>query len=103
MSRRRHGEREGRAVGLRIHETEMTETARAAARDPVDEARAALYALIAQVVYAPPDQGVLAQIRHAGIFEGGDAGLPLRWQELVERCQTASPVLLENEHTDLFI
>jgi hypothetical protein len=77
----------------------MTEPARAAALDPEDEARAALYGLIAQLFYAPPDQGVLAQILNVRIFEGGDAGLPLRWRELVERCRTAVPALLENEHT----
>ena len=81
----------------------MTEPGQAAALDPEDEARAALYGLIAQLFYAPPDQGVLAQILNAGIFEGGDAGLSLRWRELVERCRTAFPVLLENEHTELFI
>jgi len=81
----------------------MTEPAPAAALDPEDEARAALYGLIAQLFYAPPDQDVLAQIVHAGIIEGGDAGLPLRWRELVERCRTAFPELLENEHTELFI
>ena len=81
----------------------MTEPARTAALDPEDEARAALYGLIAQLFYAPPDQSVLAQILKASIFEGGDAGLPRRWQELVERCRAASPALLENEHTDLFI
>jgi TorA maturation chaperone TorD len=81
----------------------MTEPEQAAALEPEDEARAALYGLIAQLFYASPDQGVIAQILNAGIFEGGDAGLPLRWRELVERCRTAFPVLLENEHTDLFI
>ena len=81
----------------------MTEPDRAAALDPEDEARAALYGLIAQLFYAPPDQGVLAQILNAGMLEGGDAGLPLRWRELVERCRTAFPALLENEHTELFI
>lgn len=81
----------------------MTEPAPGPALDPEDEARAALYGLIAQLFYAPPDQGVLAQILNARIFEGGDAGLPLRWRELVERCRTAFPVPLENEHTELFI
>jgi len=81
----------------------MTEPGQAAALDPEDEARAALYGLIAQLFYAPPDQGVLAQILNAGIFEGGDAGLSLRWRELAERCRIAFPVLLENEHTELFI
>ena len=81
----------------------MTEPAQAAALEPEDEARAALYGLIAQLFYASPDQGVLAQILDARLFEGGDAGLPLRWRELVERCRPASPALLENEHTELFI
>jgi len=81
----------------------MTEPAQDAALEPEDEARAALYSLIAQLFYAPPDQGMLAQILNAGLFEGGDAELPLRWRELVERCRTAFPVLLENEHTELFV
>ena len=81
----------------------MTAPAQVAALEPEDEARAALYGLIAQLFYAPPDPGVLAQVLSAGIFEGGDAGLPLRWRELVERCRTALPAPLESEHTDLFI
>ena len=81
----------------------MTEPAGVAALDPEDEARAALYGLIAQLFYAPPDQGVLAQVINAALFEGGDAGLSLRWRELVERCRSAVPVQLENEHTELFV
>ena len=71
--------------------------------DPEDEARAAFYGVIAQLFYAPPDQGVLAQILAAGILESGDTELARRWRDLVERCRTAFPALLENEHTDLFI
>jgi TorA maturation chaperone TorD len=81
----------------------MTEREQSPAIDPEDEARAAFYGLIAQLFYAPPDQGVLAQVLNAGIFEGGDTELALRWRELAERCRTAFPVLLENEHTELFI
>ena len=75
----------------------------AAPVDPEDEARAAFYGLIGQLFYAPPDQGVLAQILDARVFEGSDTGLAVRWRELVERCRTAFPVLLENEHTELFV
>lgn len=75
----------------------------AAPLDAEDEARAAFYGLIAQLFYAPPDQGILAQILNAGVFEHGDAGLALRWRELVERCRIVFPVLLENEHTELFV
>ena len=71
--------------------------------DPEDEARAALYGLIAQLFYAPPDQNVLAQILNARVFEDDEGALALRWQELAGRCRTAFPVMLENEHTELFI
>lgn len=71
--------------------------------DPEDAARAALYGLIAQLFYAPPDQNVLAQILNARAFEGDEGALALRWRELAERSRTAFPVMLENEHTDLFI
>ena len=81
----------------------MTEPEQSPAIDPEDEARAAFYGLIAQLFYAPPNQGVLAQVLNAGVFEGGDTGLALHWRELTERCRTAFPVLLENEHTELFI
>ena len=71
--------------------------------DPEDQARAALYGLIAQLFYAPPDQNVLAQILNARAFEGDEGALARRWRELTERCRTALPVTLENEHTDLFV
>ena len=71
--------------------------------DPEDEARAALYGLIAQLFYAPPDQNVLAQILNAQAFDGDEGALALRWRELAERCRTAFPVMLENEHTELFV
>lgn len=71
--------------------------------EPEDQARAALYGLIAQLFYAPPDQNVLAQILNARAFDGGEGALAQRWQELAERCRTAFPVMLENEHTELFI
>jgi TorA maturation chaperone TorD len=69
---------------------------------PEDEARAALYGLIARLFYAPPDQAVLGQIVHASSFEGGDA-LALAWRELAEASRSAFPVLLEQEHTALFV
>ena len=82
----------------------MSSEAQTSPLDPEDEARAAFYGLIAQLFYAPPDQNVLAQILNAQAFEEADEGaLALRWRELTERCRTAFPALLENEHTDLFI
>ncbi len=74
-----------------------------AALAPEDEARAAVYGLIARLFYAPPDQGVLAQILHAGLFAGSDAPVAQAWQALVEAARGAFPVVLENEHTELFV
>ncbi len=69
---------------------------------PEDEARAAIYALVARLFYAAPDQGVLGYILHANAFEGaGDVALA--WRDLVEACRTAFPVVIENEHTELFV
>lgn len=81
----------------------MSSEAQPSPLDPEDEARAALYGLIAQLFYAPPDQNVLAQILNARAFEGDEGALALRWRELAERCRTVFPALLENEHTELFI
>jgi TorA maturation chaperone TorD len=70
---------------------------------PEDEARAAIYGLIARLFYAAPDQGVLGQILNANAFAGNDGRLALAWEKVVEACRTAFPVVLENEHTELFI
>jgi TorA maturation chaperone TorD len=82
----------------------MTAAGEGPALDPEDEARAAFYGLIARLFYAPPDPDVLAQIQNARAFDEGDEGdLAQRWRELAERCLAAAPVMLENEHTELFI
>jgi TorA maturation chaperone TorD len=70
---------------------------------PEDEARAAFYGLVARLFYAPPDQAVLGQILNANAFAGADGALAQRWRELVEASRSAFPVVLENEHTDLFV
>ena len=70
---------------------------------PEDEARAGYYGLIARLFYAPPDAGVLAQILHANAFEGGDAPIARAWHELAAAAKSAFPVVLENEHTELFV
>jgi len=69
---------------------------------PEDEARAGIYGLIARLFYAPPDAGTLGYILHANAFEG-DRGAAVAWRNLIEACRTAFPVVIENEHTDLFI
>ncbi len=78
--------------------------------EPEDMARAAFYGLIARLFYAPPDQQFLGQLLHMGAFDevSGDTDTRGRklsgaWGALIEACHTAFPVVLENEHTDLFI
>jgi TorA maturation chaperone TorD len=79
-------------------------TAQAAADlAPEDEARASMYGLIARLFYAAPDEGVLAQMLHANAFEGSNAPVAHAWRDLVAAAKTAFPVLLENEHTELFV
>lgn len=70
---------------------------------PEDEARAAVYGLIARLFYAPPDQAVLGQVLHAGAFEGSNEPIALAWRDLMEACRHAFPAMLENEHTGLFV
>lgn len=68
-----------------------------------DAARAAYYGLIARLFYAPPDAGLLAQMLHANAFEGSDAPIARAWRELAAAAKSAFPVVLENEHTELFV
>lgn len=70
---------------------------------PEDEARAGLYGLIARLFYAPPDEGVLGQILHSTAFDGSEEPVARAWREMVEAGRTAFPVVLENEHTELFV
>ena len=75
----------------------------AAGLAPEEEARAAVYGLIARLFYAPPDQDVLAQVLHSNVFEGSGEPVAVAWGELVDACRNAYPVVLENEHTGLFV
>ena len=80
----------------------MSEAAAAPQLAPEDEARAAFYALIARLFYTAPDSAVLAQIVDARALEGGSE-LARAWTELVAASRSAFPVMLEQEHTDLFV
>ena len=70
---------------------------------PEDAARAGIYGLIARLFYAPPDEGVLAQLLHAKAFEGSNDPIAVAWRALVEAGRNVYPVVLENEHTELFV
>jgi len=69
---------------------------------PEDVARAGIYGLLARLFYAPPDAGTLGFILNSNAFEGS-GNLALAWRNLAEACRAAFPVVLENEHTELFI
>jgi len=71
--------------------------------EPEDAARAAIYGLIARLFYAAPDEGVLGQLLHSNAFEGSQQPIALAWRELLEAGRAVFPVLLENEHTELFV
>ena len=84
--------------------------AAAAPLEAEDAARAAFYGLIARLFYAPPDQQLLGHILHMDVFnevsgdaEGRGRKLAQAWDALLEACRTAFPVMLENEHTELFV
>ena len=92
----------------------MSDSAAAAAAgpalEPEDTARAAFYGLIARLFYAPPDQQLLGQLLHLEAFDvaGGDVDgrgkkLAQAWGAIVDACRTAFPVVLENEHMELFV
>ena len=70
---------------------------------PEDAARAAIYGLIARLFYAAPDEGVLGQLLHSSAFEASETPIALAWRELVEAGRAVFPVMLENEHTELFV
>lgn len=70
---------------------------------PEEAARAGFYGLIARLYYAAPDEGVLGELLHSSAFEGSEQPIARAWREMVGAGRTAFPVVLENEHTDLFV
>ena len=81
----------------------MSAPAAVPALEPEDEARAAIYGLTARLFYAAPDQVVLGYILNSTAFESSDTPLAQAWRALVEASRKAYPVVLENEHTELFV
>ena len=70
---------------------------------PEDAARSGFYGLIARLFYAAPDEGVLGALLNSSAFEGSAQPIAIAWRELVDAGRTATPVVLENEHTELFV
>jgi TorA maturation chaperone TorD len=71
---------------------------------PEDLARADLYGVLARLYYAAPDAQLLAALAHAPDADAArDSPLAEAWEALRAACRSAFPVLLENEHTLLFV
>ena len=81
----------------------MTQQVSEAELQPEDAARAGIYGLIARLFYAAPDEGVLGGLLHSSAFEGSEQPIALAWRELVAAGRSVFPVVLENEHTELFV
>ena len=71
---------------------------------PEDLARADLYGVLARLYYAAPDAQLLAALANApDAAVAEDNPLTEAWHALREACRSAFPVMLENEHTLLFV
>jgi len=77
---------------------------------PEEQARANLYGLIARLFHAAPDEQLLGELLNTGGTDGqdedaagGDRRLDATWRALLEASRNAYPVMLENEHTALFL
>jgi len=73
---------------------------------PEDLARANLYGILSRLYFAPPDAQLLAALSNAQNDDdpaAQDSPLGEAWRALIEACRSAFPVMLENEHTQLFI
>lgn len=71
---------------------------------PEDLARADLYGILARLYYAAPDAQLLAALANAQ-DDPATQNSPLgeAWHALRAACRSAFPVMLENEHTALFV
>ena len=68
-----------------------------------DAARAKLYALIGRLFHDAPDSILLAQLcRAAGDSTGEDPPLEQAWQALQMACKRVYPVVVKQEHDNLF-
>lgn len=77
---------------------------RAPAIPPEDLARADMYALIANLFYGPPAEGLLAALLSVGDPDGqGETELRSAWRELQSAAKVADPARLKEEFDTLFI
>jgi TorA maturation chaperone TorD len=72
---------------------------------PEEQARADLYALIARLLFAPPDADMLAQLAAADPIasEQTDHPLDLAWEKLVLTASVMDAFAIQDEFNELFI
>lgn len=70
-----------------------------------EQARADVYALLAQLFYAPPGRGLLDSLARmdAGDGEGAASGMVGAWRELARSATGADPEAVRDEYESLFI
>lgn len=76
-----------------------------AALAPEEEARAALYGLLAQLFYAPPEQGLLSALAQLkpGDGDGAPTAMGDAWRELARAAASADPEAVREEYEFLFV
>lgn len=72
---------------------------------PEEQARADLYALIARLLFAPPDAALLAQLATADPIaaDSGDHPLDIAWEKLVLTASIMDAFAIRDEFNELFI
>lgn len=72
---------------------------------PEDQARANVYALLAQLLYAPADRKVLDLLARTEMFvaEEGSSALASAWQALAENASTCGADAVRDEYESLFV
>lgn len=72
---------------------------------PEDQARADLYALLAQLFYAPPEPGLLDSLARVSVGDAdkGPSALASAWRELARSAAEAEPDAVREEYESLFV
>lgn len=81
----------------------MSATIETAALDDEDLARANLYGLLARLLYAAPDSGLLQAIAHADEIAAPDSALAMSWHGLQAASAAMDEEAAEQEYERLFI
>jgi TorA maturation chaperone TorD len=70
---------------------------------PEEQARGNFYALLARLLYAPPDEGLLKALATADELDAEDETLAARWRELIAAAAVTEPEAVRWEYDAAFI